>query len=78
MGQEYQREIVFCPDIYPSIHPSIHPSIVHGSGARGMRAFSNWIHELCRRISFCGGDGGGEGRGGAEGSSLFLELVLGA
>jgi hypothetical protein len=24
MGQEYQREIVFCPDI--SIHPSIHPS----------------------------------------------------
>ncbi len=59
---------------YFSVQIYVHPSIVHGSGARGMRAFSNWIHQLCRRISFCGGDG----EGGEEGSSLFLELVLGA
>ncbi len=48
MGREYQREIVFCPDMYISIHPSI----VQGSRARGSCAFTTLPTVLPHALGF--------------------------
>jgi len=75
MGQEYQREIVFCPDIYISIHPSIHPSCMVPVLAGCVPSLTGFMSSV---EGFLSVEEMEEGRGGAEGSSLFLELVLGA